>query len=619
MYQFRFPKHQEILRSGGWMTYIIMACLLFAFQNAIGQQANSTTSLFSLASQDDLSKISQQRAGKIQQMERTGLYKQVLPVKIGDLAKIQKKGVLTFNIPGSSEELTYYARQVDVESETEFKWMGVSKDEVSTALFICEKGQLFGAFRFNNRHFQVFTLENGISVLQEDRNDLEAHCDADKGGFALPDAKDPAHNDQDENARMGVCSEPMRVFVAYTAAAASAVANIGQTITLSVQQYNQTIDNSGATELANKITLAGTQLVTFSSNSPETAASAGEAAARLRDNATIQNLRNQFNADLVIGLIDANFGGTVGSVITIPADNTNYCAVVLATASSHTASYTFTHELGHLVGGRHEGDTNPPAYSHGYKFGANRTMMHTFDILSNRIMYFSNPYIQIAGTPIGTPGTNHVARVISETSWKVVNFRPSVGTPFHATIDGPSGIGSSGNYRWELLYFCRNIVSTTWQYSFDGFTYNTYWGGGDMMDYYVNESQNGSLFLRCVIITDQAQTYTTSKTVNVNICPGCRTTETPVTQSESETAFYSVSPNPANNKIKINYSISQKSDIHVELFDLLGRSHISKPVKDVPSGNHTEHMDISKLTSGLYICRLTHGGKTISKPFVVTK
>lgn len=592
--------------------------LLFAYQNAIGQHAKSTTSLFSQASPDDLSKISQQRTGKIQQMERSGLYKQIIPVKIGDLAKIQKKGILTFNIPGSSEELTYYARQVDAESETDFKWMGASKDGVSTALFICEKGQLFGAFRFGNRHFQVFTLENGISVLQEDRNDLEAHCNGDKGGFALPDVKDPAQN-PDENARMGVCSEPMRVFVAYTAAAASAVANIGQTITLSVQQYNQTIDNSGATELANKITLAGTQLVSFPSNSPETAATAGEAAARLRDNTTIQNLRNQFNADLVIGIIDANFGGTVGSVITIPADNTNYCAVVLATASSHTASYTFTHELGHLVGGRHENDTNPPTYAHGYKFGANRTMMHTFDILSNRIMYFSNPYVQVAGTPTGTPSTNHVARVISETSWKVVNFRPSVGTPFHATIDGPSGIGNSGNYRWELLYFCRNIISTTWQYSFDGFNYNTYWGGGDVMDYFVNESLNGSLFLRCIVVTDQAQTYTATKAVNVNICSGCRTTETPLTSPEFETVFRSVSPNPANNKIKINYSLNQKSDTHLEFFDLMGRSHISRHAEGIGPGNYVDDIDISKLTSGLYICRLTYGGKTFSKPFVVVK
>lgn len=219
--------------------------------------------------------------------------------------------------------------------------------------------------------------------------------------------------------------------------------------------------------------MAGSQLVNFTTNSPEGTANAEQAAGFVRDNATIQNLRNQFNADLVICLVGREYdGGVIGSVTTIPANNANYAAVVRAANSSANNFFTFTHELGHLVGGRHQNDPGAPAYSHGFLFnagGARRTMMHTFDNNSQRIMHFSNPNVNFNNVPTDTANFNHVSRVISETSPNVVNFRPSVNQPFNATIIGPTSISSAGWYTWELYFFCKPLGSTTWQFSTDGF------------------------------------------------------------------------------------------------------------------------------------------------------
>jgi len=247
--------------------------------------------------------------------------------------------------------------------------------------------------------------------------------------------------------------------------------------------------------------------------------------------------------------------------------------------------------------------------------------MHTFQVNSTRILNFSSPHVNFSGTATGTFATNHVARVISENSLNVVNFRPSVNQPFNATIVGPSSIGQTGAYTWELYTFCRNFLTTTWQFSNDGFNYGPSVGFGDAVNnHYIDQYNNGTLYLRCTIITDQNQTYVTTTTINVNICPGCRlASKAEESVLDGETKVNAVFPNPAGNKITLNYAIETKSDVQFEFVDVLGRSHIREHLKEVPAGKHTQEVNISSLQSGLYICRFNANGKISTTSFVVAK
>ncbi|WP_428666471.1 M12 family metallo-peptidase [Runella sp.] len=406
-------------------------------------------------------------------------------------------------------------------------------------------------------------------------------------------------------------------------------------INLAFDEYNQSVDNSGiGSTLTNKITKAWDPIqITFpSNNNPEevdanynTVITAPTAAARVRDESQVQTYRNTYDADLVVCFVGFMYGTNVGSVTHIPANNYDNSFIVTAPFAIGTGIHTFAHEMGHMLGARHETDAGSPSYSHGYLFTSGissyRTIMHTDQSGSTRIMYFSNPNINYNGVPTGTVSTNHEARVISENSPTIVNLKPSTTQSFNAAIVGPTGINSSGYYSWELYTFCRNFLTTTWQFSTDGFNYGSPVGSGDAVNfYYLDNNNNGTLFLRCTITTDQYQTYVTTSTINVNICSGCRTAvEEPKEISEVASSIKAIFPNPAYDRLTVEYNLREKTDLQFEFVDYLGRSRGKNMINQVDRGVHKSEIDISLLEAGPYICRILLNGIAVNKPIIVSK
>jgi len=78
-------------------------------------------------------------------------------------------------------------------------------------------------------------------------------------------------------------------------------------------------------------------------------------------------------------------------------------------------------------------------------------------------------------------------------------------------------------------------------------------------------------------------------------------------------------PNPFNPTTKISFSIPQKSQIRIKVFDVLGRevANLADGVYEV--GKYEVTFDASKLPSGVYFYNLTTGNNSISRKMLLVK
>ena len=78
-------------------------------------------------------------------------------------------------------------------------------------------------------------------------------------------------------------------------------------------------------------------------------------------------------------------------------------------------------------------------------------------------------------------------------------------------------------------------------------------------------------------------------------------------------------PNPFNPSTTINYSIGEKTNVLIKVYDMLGRE-VTTLVNDVEqAGNHEVKFDASNLVSGVYVYKIQAGEYTSSKKMMLLK
>ena len=194
-------------------------------------------------------------------------------------------------------------------------------------------------------------------------------------------------------------------------------------LALAVEEANESFKRSGLGNISLRV--VHTQLIAYE----ETDGQQFDHLYRLVDGegsfANVRRLRDEKRADIVGLIIHSPSGCGLSTRVGADAEE----AFFVAHHACSATTFTIAHEVGHIIGARHDrlvdGNNEPFAYAHGYVNGTKwRDIMSYKESCGGcpRIPYWSNPRIMYNGEPTGTDASDN-ARVILEQAERVSKFR----------------------------------------------------------------------------------------------------------------------------------------------------------------------------------------------------
>ena len=221
-----------------------------------------------------------------------------------------------------------------------------------------------------------------------------------------------------------VLSLKATLIVAYTKAAARHYTDVRrELIELSIEEGNESFRTSGISNVKLRLVHAyETAYVEEGAHFDHVWRFADKGDGYMEE---IHGLRDRHKADVAILIVDDAKG--CGLATRVHADADEAFAVVHHECAAST--YSLAHEIGHIVGARHELAMDkvmtPFPYGHGYVNGRKwRDIMSYKDSCGGcpRIPIWSSPKVLVKGEPAGTPDLDN-ARVMSEQAARVAAFR----------------------------------------------------------------------------------------------------------------------------------------------------------------------------------------------------
>ena len=343
-----------------------------------------------------------------------------------------------------NEQLTVTAQRTEVsKTDDGYIWRGVidGSGEPVTLLW-WPSGRLAGTVMYRGHAYVIKNLEgnmHGMLELTPDKMPPDHGAASHDLMQKMNMRTDPLVHEGDASMMLPAQMQPpptkmapvegapkeatIRLIVAYTKKAASHYTDIVKDmIDVAIAQTNQSFRDSGAGNVHVKLAHAyETDYVESGSHFEDVYRFRNKGDGYLDE---IHDLRAKYGADVAVLVVDNPMG--CGLSIRIAPEAPDAFTVVDHECAS--TMYSLAHEIGHLIGARHDraldDSTQPFPYGHGFVNGKEwRTMMSYKDSCDGcpRRPIWSSPDVKVDGVPAGDVETNN-AKVIREGAARVAAF-----------------------------------------------------------------------------------------------------------------------------------------------------------------------------------------------------
>jgi Metallo-peptidase family M12/Secretion system C-terminal sorting domain len=335
----------------------------------------------------------------------------------------------------------------------------------------------------------------------------------------------------------------------------------------------------------------------------------------LSNNTTAQNLRNSNYADIVILLTANVYPGVAGVTRGISTSSQNaYCISEISPAAT---TFTGTHEIGHIIGARHQrctvcfagGCDFAPTTNHGFTVGTTSgTIMYQQACGRVRIGVWSNEFGSVVGLGPTGNALNDNTKKLRRRADNVACFRAepppfAPGDLTNVDVEGPVEICAGSGFGFYSVTF--NIFqgvapySYLWQISADGISGWTTVGTSSTLPLINSGSLPNPFFIRCTVTDYAGKTGSDMMTVSIKACLDDGSDDREYLGSDLFTNGISVvAPNPFKSNLSI---LPSNESISFELYSMNGLL-MRKGVFERDLGKI--EMDVSSLHEGTYILRI---------------
>jgi hypothetical protein len=596
--------------------------------------------LFSSSTREALA-LTDQQATKLDTMIQNPIYLGHFFVQVNALAGIQEDGNIRVNLPDKQGAELFVGKAIEYTSPDDFVYYGEldpcdAQERVGYIHLLAKNGDVFGQINLEEEIYELQDYGGGKNVLFKIDPAIYTEMECGVNSVQTPQRHTGRMVQELGDSRSHDCC--VRVLFLFTRAA-EAVGNPINSANLYIQQTRAAVLNSKANAC---FTLAGVAgLPEFVEDGDDTEG-AIETLNNVRLSPLANQLRDSFQADIVLLLTDGNWNPPLGKQIGIAFldewGDPDF-AFALAEIDAAGGLFTATHEMAHLFGCKHHDDNRGApdfvfsARAHqfftGFIFTKQRfTILRPVRDVKHKILHFSNPDVKLKNKPTGVPNQNNNEDQISAEACHVSNYLDYV-PPFSVNISGPNFGQNNVLYTWcANLTSCNNLTSIVWEYSTDGFTYSTTppfpapLPAGDLCVQGILP-WNEDLYIRVTATCEDGSTdmdwHFTQNNNQAFPCGGAqlnRKSEQIDFEAKSSASggvltkpgFFRAYPNPVMEELTIEFQVAGDEKVNMELIDPTGK-RIGSIVQNSSylAGKQIETIDMTSLPSGYYFLHVKIG------------